>query len=58
MSKKNPGKALVYLPANAKLNFKNDVMEPPIVKYEKRRAAFDKDSVKKIVKGLYGSEES
>lgn len=58
MSKRHPGKALVYLPANAKLNFKNDVMEPPTVKYEKRRASFDKDTVKKIVKGHYGSEES
>ena len=58
MSKKNPGKALVYLPANAKLNFEKNVMEPPTVKYEKRRAEFDKDTVKKIVKGLYGSKES
>jgi len=58
MSKRHPGKALVYLPSNAKLNFENDVMEPPKVKYEKRRAAFDKDTVKKIVRGKYGSKES
>lgn len=58
MSKRSPGKALVYLPANAKLNFKQEAMKPPTVKYEKRRSAFDKDAVKKIVKGTYGSEEA
>lgn len=51
MSNKNTTKrALVFLPANARLNWGNDLMNPPPVKYEKRKTAIGKDVFRKIVR--------
>jgi len=42
-------KPLVYVPDGAKINFKNDEMSPPKVKYEERKVAFLRDEVKKQI---------
>lgn len=45
----------VYIPPDTKLNVGNDALGSPITKYEKTRAQFDEEEVKKVVKGKYGN---
>jgi len=45
-----------YTPPNANLNFQSVKSDIPKPKYEKRKAVFDIDIVKKVVKGLYGKD--
>ena len=51
------GKPLVYIPLDAKINITNKPMEDIKTKYEKNRVVLDKEKVKKVVKGIYGSPE-
>ena len=57
MKKKNL-KSEAYKPKDAKLNLGTDPMEPPETEYEKDRATLDKDEVKKVTKGIYGTDQS
>jgi hypothetical protein len=55
MKEKTPKpRTLVYLPADAKLNFENNTQDPPNTKYDNRKKIFDEESIKKVVGGLYG----
>ena len=47
----------VYIPPDTKLNFSNTNMESPRTKYEKHRKHFDRDTIKKVVKGHYGNSK-
>ena len=42
-------KPFVYVPDGAKINLKNQPLEPPEVKYEKRRVEFPREEVKKQI---------
>ena len=55
MSKSKP---TVYVPPNAKTNEDTIPMSPPEVYYEDRKVVFDKDAVKKVVKGKYGNDDT
>ena len=50
--------ALVFLPANARLNFETTNQSPPETKYNKRMKQFDQDAVKKVVGGNYGRQDN
>jgi hypothetical protein len=43
-----------YIPENAGLNFDNKESEPPKPKYERTKAIFNLDVIRKLVKGKYG----
>jgi len=49
------GKPLVYIPSDAKINTTNKPMEDIKTKYEKNRVVLDREKVKEVVKGIYGS---
>ena len=49
-------RTLVYLPADAKLNFENNTQTPPNTQYDKRQKTFDQESIKKVVGGKYGRQ--
>ena len=51
-------KPTVYIPPNAKTNEDVVPMSPPEVYYEDRKVIFDKDAVKKVVKGKYGNDDT
>lgn len=53
--KDKEAKPLVYVPANAKLNIGSGPMESIKTEYDVRLAVFDREKVKEIVKGIYGS---
>ena len=57
MSSPKDSKPVVYFPPDAQLNFEPSPAEPPKTQYENRRASFDIESVKKVVKGNYGKED-
>ena len=46
-----------YVPENAKINIKNDEMNPPTTLYERTRHIFDRNVVNDIVKGNYGATD-
>jgi len=46
-----PNKPLVYIPAGAKLNIENKSAKPPKVKYEERKAIYNREIVKDKVTG-------
>lgn len=50
MKEKTPKpRTLVYLPADAKLNFENNTQDPPNTKYDNRKKIFDEESIKKLL---------
>jgi hypothetical protein len=57
MSPPKDSKPVVYLPPDAQLNFESMPADPPETQYENRRVTFDKEAVKKVVKGDYGKED-
>ena len=52
---KNVGNPVVYTPTDTKLNFGKENMHPPKTKYERDRGNFNKEAIKKNVKGHYGN---
>lgn len=48
----------VFIPESAKLNFQRTAQQPPRTMYNDRMQIFDKDTVKKIVGGIYGRNAS
>lgn len=57
MSPPKDSKPVVYFPPDAQLNFDSMPADPPETQYENRRVTFDKEAVKKVVKGDYGKED-
>ena len=55
MDKKNKKRA--YVPPDAEINLENKKKKPPKTRYERTRAIFERDSVKKFVKGRYGDDQ-
>ena len=55
---KTPKGAFVYVPEGAKTNDETNKLPPPPVEYENRKVAFNKNAVKKVVKGQYGNDNS
>jgi hypothetical protein len=49
-------KPSVYIPEDAKLNITDKPMPPPTTLYERTRQTIEREVVKDIVKGKYGSE--
>ena len=56
-SETSENRPLVYVPPGAKINVENINDVPPNTLYEKRRVAFNLDTVKNIVRGIYGKRE-
>ena len=50
-------KPIVYIPIDAEINLETQPLPPPKTRYEKTRATFDRDKVKKIIKGRYGQPD-
>jgi hypothetical protein len=51
-------KVCVFIPESAKLNFQRTPLPPPRTMYNDSMQIFDQDTVKKIVKGIYGRDAS
>lgn len=57
MNNEKESKVLIYVPSEARTNIDNKPMSPPETEYEERKVELDKNAVKDVTKGKYGSDE-
>ena len=50
-------KPIVYIPPDAEINIEPKPLSPPKTRYEKNKVVFQREKVKKIIKGIYGQPE-
>jgi len=52
----NLPRTVIFLPADAKLNFENNIQNPPHTKYNNREQIFDQEAIKKVIGDKYGRQ--